>query len=104
MNWDGRTFDVFETSTWARAAQRLHVTYRYQPRGRGEPRFGSIRHRYLLSGQIAGLCERAALYSPNKLLPGDRQRRSHGQQQARKPGGERPREKMADDCAPDDRI
>jgi SAM-dependent methyltransferase len=59
--WRGTTYEVFETTTWDRPAQRLHVTYRYQPRGDGTPLFGSICHRYLLTSQVEGICARAGL-------------------------------------------
>lgn len=59
--WRNVAYDVFETTAWDRPAQRLHVTYRYQPTGPGTPRYGTIRHRYLLTTQVAGLCARAGL-------------------------------------------
>lgn len=60
--WRGTRFDVFETSVWDRAAQRLDVTYRYQPAGPGAPLYGTVRHRYLLTAQVQGLCARAGLH------------------------------------------
>lgn len=59
--WRGVTYDVFESTVWDRPSQRLDVTYRYQPRGAGSPLFGSIRHRYMLTTQVEGICARAGL-------------------------------------------
>ena len=61
VTWRGTDYEVYESSRWEREAQRLDVTYRYQPRSSGEPLFGSIRHRYLLTEQVEGLCEQAGL-------------------------------------------
>jgi SAM-dependent methyltransferase len=53
------SYDVFERTRWRHAAQRMHVRYRYVPSDGSPPREGAIMHRYLLSGQLRDLLERA---------------------------------------------
>jgi SAM-dependent methyltransferase len=57
----GTAYDVFERSHWDRGNQRLDVTYEYLPKAGGEVLQGGVTHRYLLSGQLDALLERAGL-------------------------------------------
>jgi SAM-dependent methyltransferase len=57
---DGVHYAVFERSRWDKTAQRLLVTYEYQPAA-GRRRVGRIRHRYLLRAQLERLLARAGL-------------------------------------------
>jgi SAM-dependent methyltransferase len=58
---NGAAYDVFERSCWDRGGQRLDVTYEYLPKAGGEVLQGGVPHRYLLSGQLGALLERAGL-------------------------------------------
>ncbi len=58
---DDEVYDVYEHSVWERDAQRLRVTYLYQPRGGGAPGQDEIVHRYLLTPQIEPLMAEAGL-------------------------------------------
>ena len=49
---DDAMFDVFERSQWDRAAQRLEVTYVYEPHDGGPTREGTLVHHYRLRAQI----------------------------------------------------
>jgi SAM-dependent methyltransferase len=57
---DGVRYAVFERPRWNKPAQRLLVTYEYQPAA-GPRRIGRIRHRYLLRAQLKLLLARAGL-------------------------------------------
>ena len=57
----GAAYDVFERSCWDRRRQRLDVTYEYLPKAGGEVLQGCVAHRYLLTGELGGLLERAGL-------------------------------------------
>jgi hypothetical protein len=55
----GRTWDVFERSRVRRTQQRLDVNYTYLPRESGIAYEIPIAQRYLLSGEVSALLERA---------------------------------------------
>ena len=57
----GATYDVLERSCWDRSQQRLDVTYEYLPQAGGEVLQGCVAHRYLLTGQLGSLLERAGM-------------------------------------------
>ena len=59
--WRGTTWNVHETCGWDRAAQRLHVDYRYQPADSSAVVHQRIDHRYLLTGQVPQVCDAAGL-------------------------------------------
>ncbi len=61
VEFEGRSYDVFERSRWERSRQQLDVTYEYIPRGGGEVLQGRLLHRYLLRDQLAPLLEQAGL-------------------------------------------
>lgn len=61
IEFEGRSYDVFERSRWQRDRQQLDVTYEYIPRGGGAVLQGRLLHRYLLRRQIAPLLEQAGL-------------------------------------------
>lgn len=61
IDWQDKTYDVFETCTWSKPEQQLEVTYRHIPRDGAEPIVQSIRHRYLLTSQIEHICKQAGL-------------------------------------------
>ena len=61
IEFEDRSYDVFERSRWERARQQLDVTYEYIPRGGGEALQGRLLHRYLLRDQLAPLLEQAGL-------------------------------------------
>jgi SAM-dependent methyltransferase len=54
-------YDVYESSSWNRAAQRMTVTYHHVPRAGGRVREAVIEHRYLLRAQLYALLRRAGL-------------------------------------------
>jgi len=55
----GIAYDVLERSRWDRDAQRMTVTYRYQPVTGGRARQGTIVHRYLRVPQLEALLRAA---------------------------------------------
>ena len=61
IEFEGRSYDVFERSRWTRQRQQLDVTYEYIPRAGGEALQGRLLHRYLLRDQLAPLLEQAGL-------------------------------------------
>jgi SAM-dependent methyltransferase len=61
VEWRGRVWDVLEHSDWVRAAQVLRVRYECRPRDGGAPVMDAVNHRYLLTGQVGGVCEAAGL-------------------------------------------
>jgi hypothetical protein len=61
LQWEGRTFDVLEETDWDRDAQRLTAHYLYRPRDGAPARHETIRHRYLLTGQLPALMRDAGL-------------------------------------------
>jgi SAM-dependent methyltransferase len=61
VEFEGRSYDVFERSRWERSRQQLDVTYEYIPRAGGEALQGRLLHRYLLIEQLAPLLEQAGL-------------------------------------------
>ena len=63
----GRTWDVFEHTRVRRAAQRLHVTYHYQPREGGAARVIPIAQRYYLAPELSELLGRAGFKIVTRL-------------------------------------
>ena len=61
IEFEGRSYDVFERSRWERTRQQLEVTYEYIPRAGGEALQGRLLHRYLLRDQLVPLLEQAGL-------------------------------------------
>ena len=61
IQWQGTLYDVYESCRWNKASQLLHVSYRHEPRGGGEVKQTSIKHRYILTSQLADLCHQAGL-------------------------------------------
>ena len=61
IEFEGRSYDVFERSRWTRQRQQLDVTYEYIPRAGGEALQGRLLHHYLLRDQLAPLLEQAGL-------------------------------------------
>ena len=61
LQWQGTIYDVYESCRWHKAAQLLHVSYRHEPRGGGEVLHAAIKQRYILTSQLANLCDQAGL-------------------------------------------
>jgi SAM-dependent methyltransferase len=55
----GIAYDVLERSRWDRDAQRMTVTYRYQPVSGGRARQGTIVHRYVRIPQLKAMLRAA---------------------------------------------
>jgi hypothetical protein len=60
VEWDGRTWDVYESSRWFPKEQRADVRYRFVSDD-SETRHLEIRHWYFLSRQLGPLLSRAGL-------------------------------------------
>jgi SAM-dependent methyltransferase len=61
IRYAGTEYDVFESTRWSRAAQRVDATYRYVPRGGGAELRSDVMSRYLLCAQIEPLLRAAGL-------------------------------------------
>jgi len=61
LAWRGTVWNVFETCGWKRSTQRLQVRYDFQPADDSTPVSEQVDHRYLLTGQVARVCESAGL-------------------------------------------
>ncbi|MFT5448745.1 MAG: SAM-dependent methyltransferase [Gammaproteobacteria bacterium] len=61
IDWQDRTYDVFETCRWNKPGQQLEVTYSHVPRDGSDSIVKAISHRYLLTSQIEHICKQAGL-------------------------------------------
>lgn len=59
--YQGKLYDVFESTRWTRAAQRVDATYRYVPRSGGAELSSEVMSRYLLAEQVEPLLAAAGL-------------------------------------------
>lgn len=61
VKYEGRMYDVYESTTWTREQQRVDATYRYVPRGGGEVLLSEVMSRYVLTTQLDDLLAAAGL-------------------------------------------